>query len=111
MVVAVMMVVTWPMVMTRQMRHGGVDRRLGARRLQRAHKTAALGPHQPGAEGCDQAVACDLDRLLGAAHGLRGDVQQPRADADQKHRDRACSSAETNDSTMPRQAVSWLATR
>ena len=36
-------------------------------RLQRAHKPAALGPDQPGAEGRDQAIADDLDRLLRAS--------------------------------------------
>src|SRR4051794_34063193 len=59
------------------------QRRVGARRLQRAHEAAALGPDQSGAEQRDQAVAGDLDRLLRPAHGLRGGVKQPGADADQ----------------------------
>ena len=56
-------------------------------RLQRAKESAALGPDQPGAERRDQRVAGDLDRALRPAHGFRGGVEQPGADADDQHRD------------------------
>src|ERR1700752_5294045 len=78
MVMAVMMMVA---VVVMGMRAS--QRRLGARGLQRLHEGAALGPHQAGAEGGDQAVACDLDRLFRPAHGLRGGIEQPGTDADQ----------------------------
>ncbi len=58
----------------------------GGARPQRPQQAAALVPHQPGAKQRDQRVAGDLDGALGAAHGLGGDVQQPRADADDRHR-------------------------
>jgi hypothetical protein len=54
--------------------------------VQRPDEAAALAPDQPDAERRDQRVAGDLDRALGAAHGLCGDVEQPRADADDQHR-------------------------
>src|SRR5229473_3107583 len=54
---------------------------------QRPDQSAALGPDQPDTESCDQRVAGDLDHALGAAHGLRGDVEQPGADADDQYRD------------------------
>ena len=79
--VVVMMVV----VIVMMMGHG--KRGLGALCLQRPHKAAALGPNQPGAERRDQRVAGDLDRFFGPAHGLRGSIEQPGADADQHHRD------------------------
>ena len=66
----------------RQFRNGG-----GPRRLYGAQQAAALAPHQPCAECRDQAVTCDFDDALDAAHGLGGDVEQPRADADDQHRD------------------------
>ena len=55
-------------------------------RLQRAHKTAALGPDQPGAERRDQAIADDLDRLLRRAHRLGGRGEQPGEHRNQRHR-------------------------
>src|SRR4029077_18468918 len=74
-VMAVVMVLT---VVMRDHREGGRWRL----RLKRAHEPAALGPDQPGAEGCDQGVACDLDHFLRPAHRLRGGVEQPGADPD-----------------------------
>ena len=87
-VVMVMMVVMMAVavavivVMRGGRQHGG---RL--RRLQRAHEGAALGPDQPEAEGGDQAVAGDLDRLFGPAHGFGGGVEQPGAYRDDHNRD------------------------
>src|SRR6202040_3713186 len=59
---------------------GKRHRRRQTRHLQGADEAAALGPHQPGAEGCDHRVARDLDRLLGPTHGFGGGVQEPGAD-------------------------------
>ncbi len=56
-------------------------------RLQRAKKSAALGPDQPGAEGRDQGVACDLDHFFSPAHGFGGGVEQPGANSDNHDRD------------------------
>src|SRR5690349_20322885 len=54
--------------------------------LQRPDEAAALGPDQPRAKRRDQAVACDLDRPLGTAHGLGGDVEEEGADPDDRNR-------------------------
>src|SRR4029077_2838135 len=62
-------------------------RRQRLRRLQRANESAALSPDQPGAKGCDQGVACDLDHLFGPAHGAGGGVEQPGAGPDDCDRD------------------------
>src|SRR6266478_3137323 len=57
------------------------------RRLQGAHEAAALGPDQADAKGRNQGITADLDRLLGATHGLRGGIEQPGADGDDRDRD------------------------
>ncbi|MBA7482568.1 hypothetical protein ES707_18060 [subsurface metagenome] len=78
------------------------QRRLGPRRLQRAHEAAALGPDQPGAEQRDQAIAGNLDRLLRPAHGLRGGIEQPGTDADQHDGDESlqqCRDERQHDAT------------
>src|SRR6185295_11225448 len=77
MIVAVMAVVMSVIMMMRR-RHCRL-------RLQRAHKAAALGPDQAGAEGRDQGVACDLDRLLRGAHRLGGGTEQPGENRNQRH--------------------------
>src|SRR4029453_6299458 len=78
MMVAVVMVMTVVMVVMHRRQP-----RLRARGAPRAHGTPPLGPDQRGAKQGDQAVAGDLDRLLRPAHGLRGGIEQPGADADQ----------------------------
>jgi len=72
---------------------------------------AALGPDQPGAEGGDQGVACDLDRLLGPAHGPGGRVEQPGADRDDHDRDQRLHQRRGKRQHDAARAVSWLATR
>ena len=87
-VVAVMMVVMVAvavimMVGRRSRRH----RRQRPLDLKRADEAAALGPDQPRAERRYQGVACNLDHLLGIAHGAGGGIEQPGANRDDHYRD------------------------
>ena len=106
MMMATIMVVTRVIVMLVNHRH----RRLRLR-LQRAHKTAALGPDQAGTECRDQAIACDLDCLFPLHIVLAVEESSQARTATSDTATSACKSAEANDSTMPRRAVSSLATR
>src|SRR5436305_15154712 len=81
--VMIMVVAAIMIIAMRSRRHRG--HRLLA--LQRAKKSSALGPDQFCAERRDQCVACEFDGPLRPAHGFRGGVEQPGADADDRYRD------------------------
>jgi len=70
-----------------EMMRGHCQRGLRPACLQRADEAAALGPDQTRTECRDQRVTADLYRLLGAAHGLCGGIQQPGSDTDDQDRD------------------------
>lgn len=90
----------------RQFRNGG-----GPRRLYGAQQAAALAPHQPRAERRDQAVTA-ISMMRSVPHmvlavTLSSHAPMPTISTATS----ACASAEMNESTMPRRAVSSLATR
>lgn len=78
---------------------------------QGADKAAALAPDQPRAEGRNQAVAGDLDPVLVLHMVLAVTFNSHAPMPTISTATSACINAETKDNTMPRLAVSSLATR